>query len=162
MILPSVATLADYGGPKQNDAPVADPVTDEDADERNEYVEDVAGMTNTAIRAWCRFVTVNNANPTDPTNAHGAVWGSALAVKPTVAWSSEGVWLITWPTTVTDELGTVHTISLRGVATPNVEGTTLYHTNATVSSANTVTVRVWNTSNTLSDAVGATVNVQVW
>lgn len=163
MKLPGIATaLSSYGGAKINDSPVADPVTDESADDRNEYVDDVRAMTNTAIRAWVRF-NGHGTTPTDPASGgiHGAVWGS-LAARPTVTRSSTGVYLVTWPTSFTDELGNVHTFNINGVCPPNVEGSTLYHANATRTSANSVTVRVYNSSNSLNDAVGATINLQVW
>lgn len=162
MILPNVATFSNYGGPKINDSPIADPQTDEDADERNDYVEDISGMTQTAVRAWRRFVG-HGTTPTEPaSNGHGAVWGNTAALLPACTRSSTGIYVVTWPTTVTDATGTVRTVSIRGVGLPNVEGSTLFHTSATVTSANSITVRIYNTSNSLNDAVGATINVFAW
>lgn len=158
MALPDVADLDLYGGAKENYMPVEDHLTDEDADDRNEYVSDVAGMTQTACRAWCAFVG-NATTPTDPaSNVHGAVWGNSLSLKPTVARTGAGVYTVTWPTQITDALGTVRNINLRR-PWASVEGSTLYFTTATVTSPNVVTVRVFNTSFAANDAVGVTLCV---
>lgn len=162
MKLPSVASLSDYGGVKQNFAEVTDPVNDEDADDRNDYVGDVAGMTQTVARAWVRFVG-NATTPTDPvSNVHGAVWGNLVGVKPAVTRTGTGVFLITWPTTTNDDVGTAHTTAIRGVQRPNLESSTLYHAQAVVTSANTVTVYIFNSGGSANDAVGVTINVAVW
>ena len=50
MTLPSKADLNTYGGAKTNHAPLVDPSKQESADHRNDYVLDVAQMTNTQTR----------------------------------------------------------------------------------------------------------------
>lgn len=159
-MLPTPATLDSYGGLKQNDHPVEDITTDEDAGHRNEYASDTAGMTHTAARAWRRFIA-DPTTPGDPvSNIHDAVWGDANAVKPTVANAGTGLFDITWPTTITDALGNTKTLALRW-ARAFFEGGTAYVVSATITGANTVRVRVWNSSFALNNATGVTFLVEV-
>lgn len=160
MALPNIASVNTYGGLKENDRPVENPVTDEDAEERNEYVADVAGMTQTIDRAWCRFVG-HGTQPTYPSsNVHSAVWGNDDEDKPVYTRTGTGVVTIEWPDIITDERGVEIPVNLRN-ASVNVEGSTLYFANATVTAPNVVTVRIWNSSGVLNDAVGVTLGVRV-
>lgn len=166
-------SLNDYGGPLTNYAPVTDPTTDEDAKFRNRYAADCADMIKTAPRAIVRFTAVTGANPTDPAGfVHVAMWGSISAVKPTVTWSATGVWHLTWPTTVQDDLspenptlggGVIETVSFRTAyaqATP-VSGV-LKHAVATVTGPNTITVNGYVAAGTADDIAGAIVTVVAW
>lgn len=158
MTLPDVDDLSTYGGALANYAPIEDATTDEDAAWRNKYAANVAGMTQTACRAWCTFLGHASA-PTDPaSNVHGAVWGDDVSVKPTVARTGTGVFTVTWPSTVTDELAEVHTVNLRR-CWANVEGATAYFVTTTVTAANVVTLRVFNSSAAANDAAGVTFTV---
>lgn len=158
--LPTVDSLATYGGAKQDYEPVEDPTTDLSAEGWNLVASNVAGLTQTACRAWVTFLG-HGTMPTDPSSyIHGAVWGDTLGVKPTMARTGTGVFTATWPTTVTDDLGVVQTVNLRR-AWASFEGSTLYSVNATVTAANVVTIRVWNAAGSLNDAVGAVFNVFV-
>lgn len=170
MPLPDISSLASLGGAIANYAPVTDPTTDEDAKYRNRYVTDVAAMGHTAARAWVRFVGVSGSTPADPaSNVHDAVWGSSVGVKPVVTRASTGVWAVTWPTTVSDELtssdpslggGVTHTVSVRfAVAQATAFGGALRHAVAEVTSANVVTVRGFLADGTVSDLSGSTITV---
>lgn len=163
MTLPAVDSIATYGGAKQDYSPVVDPTTDEDAASRNKYAANVAMATHTLVRAMRSFVGVNGAAPTDPVSGfvHDAVWGSTPDVKPVVARSGEGVWTVTWPETITDELGDEHTVDLkRAHAQVECDGT-LYHATAKVTAANVVTVRGWLSNGTADDLAGCTITVSV-
>ncbi len=155
--LPDTDSFDTLGGELSNYAPVEDPTTDLDADADNKTRLDVAGMTETCARAWCCFVG-NAATPTDPaSNVHGAVWGSTAPVKPTVTRTGAGVYTITWPASVTDELSAAHTVNLRR-AWWNVEGTTPYICTATPV-ANVVTFRVFTHAGVADDAAGVNLTV---
>ena len=173
MPLPDISSLDDFGGPKANYAPVTDPTTDEDAKHRNRYACDVAMMGHTAIRGWVRFVAANGAAPSDPaSNVHDALWGSSVGVKPVVARTGEGVWTVTMPTSVSDELtseeaalggGETHTLNLRGaIAQATAVGGALKHAVAEVTSANVVTVRGFDAAGTADDIAGSTITVVYW
>lgn len=174
MPLPNISSLDDYGGAKANYASVTDPTTDEDAADRNRYVCDVAMMGHTAPRAYVRFVTVNGGAPTDPaSNVHDAMWGSSVSVKPVVARTGEGVWTVTWPTSVDDELtsedaalggGVTHTVNIRTAfaqAAPTATPT-LVHVLPKVTAANVVTVYGYLANGTADDIPGSTVTVVIW
>lgn len=174
MPLPDISSIDDFGGPKANYAPVTDPTTDEDAADRNRYACDVAMMGHTAPRGFVRFVTTNGAAPTDPaSNVHDALWGSAVGVKPVVARSAEGVWTVTLPTTVNDELtleaaaalggGETHTVNVRtAIAQATAVAGVLVHAVAEVTSANVITVRGFTAAGTADDITGSTVTVIYW
>lgn len=173
MTLPDISSLDDYGGPKANYAPITDPTTDEDAADRNRYACDVAMMTHTAPRAFVRFVAANGSAPTDPaSNVHDAQWGSTVSVKPAVARTGEGVWTVTWPSTVDDELtdedtalggGETHTTNIRAaIAQATAVAGVLKHAVAEITSANVVTVRGFLADGTADDIAGSTITVVIW
>lgn len=113
MTAPDIDTVATYGGALENAWPIEDPNTDQDADGLNECKASTAAMTHTSARCWARFTS----DPTTPafpsTNPHDSHWGSTLAVRPTLARTGVGVYTLTWPSTVTDELGETHSVNLR-------------------------------------------------
>lgn len=155
MALPDIADVDTYGGLKVNHAPLVDSSKQETANNRNEYVADVAALTNTGLRGWCAFDP--GASVGDPaTNVHGAMWGSAAPVKPTPSKNSTGNYTITWPTTVTDALGVVHTTNIRR-ALWNVEGTTFVHVQVTPATANTVTVLMFDAAGSATDGGASTI-----
>lgn len=172
MTLPDIDSLASYGGALANYSPVVDPETDEDAAHRNRYACNVAMMTQTAPRAICSFVGVTGTTPTDPGGfVHAALWGGGGGVKPTVSWSSTGIWLVTWPTDVDTDLtnepaakggGDSHSVNLRrAIAQVEIAGTTYVAATARVTAANVVEVRGWLAS-ALDDLNGYVVTVVAW
>lgn len=173
MPLPSISSIDNYGGPKANYAPVTDPTTDEDAADRNRYVCDVAMMGHSAPRGFVRFVAADGADPSDPaSNVHDAMWGSSVSVKPAVARTGEGVWTVTLPTTVDDELttedaslggGETHTVNVRAaVAQATAVAGVLVHAVAELTSANVITVRGFTAAGTADDIAGSTITVVYW
>jgi hypothetical protein len=160
MTLPAVDALADVGGAKDNYAPVEDPTTDEDADHRNIYAANATAMTQTVARAMCRFVG-HAVTPTDPaSNVHFAVWGNDVSVKPVVAHSATGVYTITWPTTVTDELLEDHSVNLAD-GWGNTNGATLCYVQVTITAPNVATVYTFNAGGAANDCAGVTFAVFV-
>lgn len=158
--LPDVDSISAYGGAKADYAPVEDASTDLSADEWNLIAANMAGLTQTAPRAWCAFVG-NASTPTDPgSNVHGAVWGNTAGVKPVVARTGTGTYTITWPTTVSDPLNVSHTLAIRR-GWGQAEGSTFYHVQVTPTAANVATVHVGTTGGSMSDAIGVTIVVYV-
>lgn len=121
MTLPDKDSAAAWGVPFSDYAPVTDPTTDLSASAFNEIAADVAAMTRTAPRAIVSWAgtTFSAPNSVAPL-AHDSVWGTSVA--PTILNSSDGFWEIQWPTTVTDELGNSHAISMRWPGVPRVIG----------------------------------------
>jgi hypothetical protein len=170
MPLPDISSFDELGGPIANYAPVTDPTTDEDAKYRNRYVCDVAMMGHTSLRGFVRFVAVDGANPTDPASSvHDALWGSGVSVKPVVARTGEGIWTITLPATVSDELspedaslggGETHTVNVRwSIGQATAVAGALKHAVAEPTAANVITVRGFNAAGTADDIAGATITV---
>ncbi len=156
MTVPDVDTLATYGGAMQNYAPVEDPSTDRDASAANQSYASTAAMTHTAARSVIRF-TAAATSLAMAIVSHDSVWGNSVAVVPVPARTSIGLFTITVPATITDDLGVLHTVALRG-ATCTPEGTVPYFCTASVS-ANVITVRIFTSGAALDNAAGVTFNL---
>jgi hypothetical protein len=143
MSLPDSDDLATYtsasNGDLQDFSFLIDPESELDAAGIKQFLSTVAMGSRTATRAWVVFQV--DAGDCDVTE-HNAVWGSGEAVEPTVEEDATGVFTITWPEEVDDALGTTHSVNIRRAKKPNVEGSTIYITNATKLTANTVEVRI--------------------
>ena len=154
MTLPDIDTLATFGGQLNDYSPVVDPTTDRPAAGTNQAYSSIAMVTHTAPRAWCRFVTSATTPALATNNGHDAMWGSSSGVKPTLLRNSIGNYSVTWPLTVTDEMGVSHTVNLRAVKVSS-EGPTNGFITATVS-GNIVTVLTFSASNSANDLGGNT------
>lgn len=173
MTLPEKTSFSAYGGPKNNYAAVVDPTVEVEAAHHNSFVSDTAAMTHTAVRAMRSFVGVDGGAPTDPLDGfvHDAVWGDAPAVKPAVARVTEGVWDLTWPTTVQPELssateaqggGRVFTVNFqRALAQVESLDGSFKLAAAKVTAPNVVRVYGYALT-TLDDLAGLTINVWAW
>jgi hypothetical protein len=156
--LPGVDDFSSYGGEKADYEPVEDPTTDLSADHWNLVAANVAAMTPTATRAWVAF-TGHATTPADPaSNVHGAVWGDAALVKPTVTKGGTGIYNITWPTTITDALGVSHTVNLRR-GWGSVAGNIAHPFVVTPLSVNSFRIRTFSTAFVADDCVGITFSV---
>jgi hypothetical protein len=154
-----------------NAYPVTDPTTDLDAAADNKARNNNAGMTHTQCRAWVRFYAANPV--TDPaSNVHDAVWGDAIADKPVCARTGVGIFTVTWPSTVDNLLSqagataaqggeTGISVNIRTAKAWAASGTTFRYATATVTSANVVTVHVFDAAGALVDPSASTCLVTV-
>lgn len=171
MTLPSVADpSADYGMPaggfSDYEKKPTDPTTDWTSGNppnetstggpgANQMIVDVAAMTRTTRRCWARFTA-----GTSPTlTAHEANWGNDSSVAPIIAHAATGQYTSTWPTSVADKTGATRSVNLRFPERPNVEGSTLYFVQATMTSPNVMTIYVYNSSGSPNDATGAIIDI---
>lgn len=161
--LPNIADLSSYGGIKANYAPVEDPQTEWDAGDRNRMANDVAMMVPVANKAYVRFTT----SATTPTLVdHNAQWGNGPSVVPVIARTGTGVFTITFPANVNDQLvgdplnsaNSSHALLIRAVH-GSVEGNTFANTaRFLVTSPNVLTVYT-AASAVANDIAGSTVLV---
>ncbi len=161
--LPNILTLAVVGGAKTDYAPVEDATTDLSAAELNYISSGVAGLSYTGCRAWRRSVTANTSTPTDPASnaqAHGAMWGNAVGVKPVVARTGVGVFTVTWTATQTDLLNVSQTLALF-TGWGNAESGTFYHVQVRLTSVNVATVCVFQENGTAVESTDVTIFVGV-
>jgi hypothetical protein len=163
----NIDSFSTYGGPFANyGAGVVDPTTDMDASQGNKFLAAAAGMTHTCPRAWVSMTVDGTATPT--LVAHDAIWGSSIAVQPTLAYSgSTGIFTVTWPATVSDEIPVgaagytgplplnlrAGWANLRVVSTP-------YLLFVTVSSANVATLSIYNLAGSLANP-GVTTGIDI-
>jgi hypothetical protein len=84
-------------------------------------------------------------------------------VLPGVARTGTGLYTITWPTTVTDQLAVVRSVNLVAVFSAQVMPSSgpFWHCDAVVATANTVTVRTGNAAGSLTNASSVPVVVVV-
>jgi hypothetical protein len=146
MALPDIDDLATYGGQHIDAHQQEDPLTDCMAAEFDAMSCTVAMGTHTAIRAWVLFTGiafVSNPTPVIP-DAHDAVWGSATAVRPTIAETAAGIYVIGWATTQTDQLLNVHATNIRFPFAPMVFGADGLRAKVVAFTANTITVNTFS------------------
>lgn len=153
MTIPDTDSVNTYGGALNNAGPVEDPTTDRDAGAMNKALASVSGMTHTAVRAIVRFTAAASGGAMVLVS-HDAVWGNSNSVAPTLGRTGTGIFTITWPSSVTDELTVSHTVALR-YGTSNPRGSVFYQPQVVITSGNVATVYVFNAGNAASDAVGA-------
>jgi hypothetical protein len=158
MTLPDVDALDTVGGALLNAAPVVNVDTDRDAAGANQAYADSTAATHTITRAWVQMTVNGSATPT--LVAHDSVWGNAISVAPTLAYSgSTGIFTCTWPTVVQDEIpngapgysAAGHTLNLRdGWANLHVVATA-YDLFVNITAPNVATIYCFNTSGALAN-----------
>jgi hypothetical protein len=165
MTLPSRDSLATFGGTLGagyvDYSPVLDPTVDMPAAAGNQALSDVAMLTRTAVRAWARFTPAGTGTPVLVSN--WALWGTGSGAQPAVARSGVGIYTLTWPATVTDDLTVSSAAGYLGpqtlallAAEGQTEGATFFSVQASAS-ANVATLWIFGTGNTLADPNGPTI-----
>jgi hypothetical protein len=144
MATPNSSALGDYGMPVGDYlVEVTDPTTDQPASGAAQQACDTAAMTRTAPRAIVKFTTNGTGVPT--LVLHEAQWG--IGTTPVVARTGVGMFTITWPVTVVDELGVSQSVNLRFTDWPALDGVVGVNlATATVTAPNVVTVYQVNIS----------------
>lgn len=161
MSLPDLDTVATYGGTLSDYSPVIDSTTDRPAAGANPAYANIAMATHTLIRAFARFVPAGTGAPALASSGtvYDAVWLAVTATAPVVARTTTGVYTLTWPTTVFDEIpagapgynASGHTVNFRaGFANVEVGSTSIWMASVSCS-ANVVTVKIFNSSGSLAD-----------
>ncbi len=160
MTLPNVDTVETYGGLLVDyGIGVVNSETDRAAENANRAYANVAMATHTNVRAWARFTAAATTGAM-VLQAHDALWGNTSFVVPTLSRSTQGVFDITWPTSVTPETAeTAIPINIRCVGAPNVEGTSLRIPQASRQAANIVRVYTFDAAGALQDFAGTTYTV---
>lgn len=163
MTFPAKDTIAGYGGVLNDYAAVVDPTTDRPAAGSNQAYGTAAAMTHNAAKAFARVVLAasTGALALASSNGHDAAWGSSAPVVPTLVRTALGVFTITWPATITDEIGATQSVFFR-YAQGTVEGASAYLLTSSVTAANVVTLYAWTTAGAASDLVGVTINLTVY
>ena len=156
MTLPSLDTLSSYGGALNNyGTGVVDPTTDRDAAAANQAYATIAMASRMVPRCEVAFT----GSSTSPALASWeAVWRQATGTAPTIGRTGVGIYTITWPTTVNDELTVSHTLNLQR-SHGQAEGAASYRVQCQATSPNVITVWTFNSSGTLVDPTGVTIVV---
>jgi hypothetical protein len=155
MTFPENDTLDTYGGALNDAQPVEDPTTDRAAVAANQAYASAAAMTGTAPLAWCRFTADATTPLLAAQNGSNACWGNTAPVRPVVTHLGTGHYRVTYPTTVTDALGVVHTVNIKRAAA-SVEGAALQFASVVPFSGNIVDVYTFNAALAANDIVGST------
>lgn len=115
MSLPEKNDYNALGGELIDYSPVEDPSTDLSAEASNEMRSDIAGITQICMRAWCGFSVdgYGDAIIGDTEQDYGAVYGRALAYKPTILKTAPGFYTIIFPASVVDPRGNSKNINIQ-------------------------------------------------
>lgn len=158
-------TIASYGGPYLDRKTVSDPSSQMAARKGNRLLEDAAQMTRTNARARVAFQLATSGSSIDPANVtHCTMWGSGSTEKPTVARTGTGEYTITWPATLPDGVGDPDVDGIGDdeavvftfeEGAPNVRGSTDGRARIATIVSNVVTIKVYDTTNALSDLGGS-------
>ena len=162
MPAPDRDTISTYGGPYNDYSPAIDPTTDASSAGFNPMLSNVAMMLNVAPRAWVRFQPQGSSTPL--LTSHWAMWGTGSSVAPVIARTTTGIYTVTWPTVVQDQvpqgyLGFVgnHTTNLLA-SMGQTEGATFFMVQGSAS-GNVGTYHIFGSSNTLDDPNGPVILV---
>lgn len=163
MGLPDSSDISDdYGGPYANQRPTEDGSTEMDAEFGNQLMNDVAMMTHTTPRAWVAFTGHTwSGSGTDVVvpSDHDAHWGSSTPVRPTIGQASANRYVITWPATVTDQLGVAKTLNIRYPHEPSTLDSALSRAKVVSKTANTLTIDTFNAAGSANALNGIPVYV---
>jgi hypothetical protein len=143
-LAPDKPTIDTFGAPYSDPDAVVDPETEMASEYMNRLIAQVSMLSMTAPIAWVRCaVDIGTVTVTD----HSAVWGDTSAVKPTVAYTGTGDYLVTWAAAYDDLQATPesHTTSIRSAQlTLSNGGAGDTFGECDVASANTVRVRCFD------------------
>ncbi len=148
------ANLDSYGGDFHDEIPVEDSTSQLSSTYYTRLASDAAQMTRTSVRAWASFTPTATAAPLtfDPAVVTARSWWGAGggAQKPVVTKTATGLYQLTWPPTLNDELSVPEDVAfLTGWAV--VMGTVLGSAQIGAIGANAVAVRIYNSSAALAD-----------
>jgi len=154
-------SLAGYGGALRDYSPVIDPTTDRPAAGANAGYSATAELTLTGTRAWCQFTVNGSAAPV--LVAHAALWGNGVSVQPTLSRTSAGIYVVTWPVNVQNQItigqlgytGPLPLALRAGWANLRVVATA-FDLFVNMTAANVATVSCFNVAGTLADPGVAT------
>lgn len=102
-MLPNTASINNYGGPKNDYSAPIDPSTDRSATGVNPAYGDLAAMTHTAFRVWAHL-TLYSSGAAPTVVAHDETWNNGNNVALVAARVSPGIFTMTYPSTVVDEI----------------------------------------------------------
>jgi len=167
MTLPSKASINTYAGALQDAVPIVDPTSEVSAAAMNALQNDVSAMTSTASIAMFLFST--GASGTVPviatsstwTTGYDSVWGNAALYMPALSRTSTGLYLVTFPASVPDQLGSMIPVNIRFAEANRVNGSAVTPANCLVLTSNTFNIQTFS-GGSLSDLNNATFAVQVY
>ena len=105
------------GDNKKDFFPVEDVSTDRSALEVNTAFAGISMMSHTSVRAWVNFTLGATPQIADGYTAWDAQWKSATPTLPIIANTGTGIYTVTFPAQVEDDmkLGNLHSLNFRSV-----------------------------------------------
>lgn len=165
MTLPNSSSINAYGSGVLVDAvPLVDPTSEMGAAALNPLRNDVSAMTATAARAIFQFVgdaTSGIASTATWTAGFDSVWGNSAAVQATVQASTGGKYLITFPASVSDQIGNNILVNIRN-AKATIGGASLGTAVVTITSASTFEIQLYDSVNTPTFLPNSLIFVEVF
>jgi hypothetical protein len=167
MTLPQTASINSYGGLLEDALPVVDPTSEIDAASLNALSNDCSAMTSTAPRALLQFTTgASGENPaiyssSNWTTGFDSVWGNASGYLPTFTYAGTGVYIITYPASVPDQLGNLNPLIVRAATVDNLTYNEPCFFN-TLSTGNQTSVFVYNSSGDAANIANLVLFVEIF
>lgn len=166
MSLPNRSTGASFdalGKIDNQNLPPSDDRTDWSNPSLARAICDVAALGLVSQRIWLRM-TLSSTTGGLVLNNWFANWSNITTIVPTLSRTSTGLFIITLPTSVSDEydasFNILNNISVNlSAATANLEGATPGFLNASAS-GNIITIHTFDATGTLSDLTGKTIFIQ--
>jgi len=104
-------TSEDFGAPHVDAEPVNNPESEMGASDVDLMIETTSQGSFTSPASVGTFIT-SGTSPVAPANiAHSSHWGNADGTKPTIARTDTGRYTLTFPTSWTNGLGVIESIS---------------------------------------------------
>lgn len=167
MPLPSRSSGSTFGALNKlnnTNIPPANPVTDWDNTQLAPGICDIAALGQTAPRFFARLTLAATTGALVLLNWK-AVWGNVTTTTPVLGRTSQGIFTITLPTTISNEydasLGTTNNITLNLLAAKaslETNNSQFGFSNASAS-GNIITINIADNAASLSDLVGKNVFV---
>ncbi len=145
--LPDISSAQSLGATSWADyQPITDPTTEISADILKEIAVNSCAATHTVSRAIVSFqcATYTSGSQSITVIDSDAVWGNLALVLPTVVQTSAGVYVITWPESLHDELGGDHTVNIRFPHNPVVIGSTYGSAMVVSKTAHSITIQAYD------------------
>lgn len=161
-LAPEKPSCDTFGGTFSDASSVVDPSTELAASYFNNLVAQLVAVSMTAPIAWAR-VTISGG--TETLADHSAVWGDTAGVAPTPSKTATGDYTLTWASSYNDlrespETPESHAVSIRCVQVSAQAASGISLSPRYVHTANTVRVRFYDKTDTLTDP--AEFCVTVW
>ena len=142
-----------YGGSKENALPVEDPEVEQDAEDHNRTIEDLAQVAGSAPKWWISWPTLNGAGTVSAASVSvRSHYGTGSAAKPTIVrGATAGLYTLTFAASYVDGIAATETTALFGVMGGTVQSSTVFGVITGSTSGVVATIQIWDAAGAATD-----------